>query len=58
MIFVILFFLDIVNAGGLQILMLIYKIFSNNIDMCIILANILSNISLHTEYLDDFFQSG
>lgn len=58
MIFVILFFLDIVNAGGLQILMLIYKIFNNNIDMCIILANILSNISLHTEYLDDFFQSG
>ncbi|XP_046831134.1 protein SERAC1 [Vespa crabro] len=49
---------DIVNANGLQILMLIYKIFSDNIDMCIILANILSNISLHTEYLDDFFRSG
>ncbi|XP_014602802.1 PREDICTED: protein SERAC1-like [Polistes canadensis] len=49
---------DIVNAGGLEILMLIYKIFSNNIEMCTILANILSNISLHTEYLDDFFRSG
>ncbi|KAF7390170.1 hypothetical protein HZH68_012027 [Vespula germanica] len=49
---------DIVNADGLRILMLIYKIFSNDIEMCVILANILSNISLHTEYLDDFFRSG
>lgn len=49
---------DIINAGGLQILQYIYKIFSDNIDICILLAQILSNISLHTEYLDDIFKSG
>ncbi|KAK2576698.1 hypothetical protein KPH14_005359 [Odynerus spinipes] len=49
---------DIVNAGGLQTLMYIYKIFRDNVDVCILLANILSNISLHIEYLDDFFKSG
>lgn len=51
-------FLDIINAGGLPLLMMIKKIFNDNINMCILLAKIISNISLHSEYLQDIFQAG
>ncbi|KAG7189606.1 hypothetical protein KM043_017290 [Ampulex compressa] len=49
---------DIVAAGGLLILMMIKQIFENNIDVCVLLAKIVSNISIHTEYLNDIFTSG
>ncbi|XP_054013372.1 protein SERAC1 [Hylaeus anthracinus] len=49
---------DIVDAGGLPILMMIKKIFKDNINMCILLAKIISNISLHSEYLQEIFQAG
>ncbi|XP_066591524.1 protein SERAC1 isoform X2 [Prorops nasuta] len=49
---------DLVKSGGLLILMKIQKILHKNIDMCILLAKILSNISLHNEYLEDIFKSG
>ncbi|XP_076248337.1 protein SERAC1 [Calliopsis andreniformis] len=49
---------DIVDAGGLPILMILKKMFNNNIDVCILLAKIISNISLHSEYLEHIFQSG
>ncbi|XP_076659101.1 protein SERAC1 isoform X3 [Halictus rubicundus] len=49
---------DIVEAGGLPILMMLKKIFNDNINMCILLAKIISNISLHSEYLEQVFQAG
>ncbi|XP_017795657.1 PREDICTED: protein SERAC1 [Habropoda laboriosa] len=49
---------DIVDAGGLPLLMIIKKIFHDNINVCILLAKIISNISLHSEYLKDIFQAG
>lgn len=49
---------DIVDAGGLPILMIIKKIFNNDINMYILLAKIISNISLHSEYLEEIFQAG
>ncbi|KZC14051.1 PREDICTED: protein SERAC1-like [Dufourea novaeangliae] len=49
---------DIVEAGGLQVLMMIKKIFNDNINICILLAKIISNISLHSEYLEQIFQAG
>ncbi|CAL7936144.1 unnamed protein product [Xylocopa violacea] len=49
---------DIIDAGGLPLLMLIKKIFLDNTDVCILLAKIISNISLHSEYLEDIFQAG
>ncbi|XP_076666289.1 protein SERAC1 isoform X2 [Andrena cerasifolii] len=49
---------NIVDAGGLSVLMIIKKVFSDNVDMCILLAKIISNISLHSEYLENIFQAG
>ncbi|XP_034940512.1 protein SERAC1-like [Chelonus insularis] len=49
---------DVGKAHGLLILMEIQKKFSDNVDVCILLARILSNLSLHIEYLDDIFTSG
>ncbi|XP_078052257.1 protein SERAC1 isoform X3 [Augochlora pura] len=49
---------DIVEAGGLPLLMILKKIFNNDINMCILLAKIISNISLHSEYLEQVFQAG
>ncbi|XP_024222469.1 protein SERAC1 [Bombus impatiens] len=49
---------DIIDAGGLPLLMIIKKIFNDNINICILLAKIISNISLHSMYLQDIFQSG
>ncbi|XP_011506367.1 PREDICTED: protein SERAC1 isoform X2 [Ceratosolen solmsi marchali] len=49
---------DIVDVGGLQILMNIYKLLGDNIDICALIAKILSNISLNPEYLEDIFRSG
>lgn len=49
---------DIVNAGGLQTLMIVKKMFHDNTSVCVLLAKILSNISLHSEYLEDIFKSG
>ncbi|XP_034181766.2 protein SERAC1 [Osmia lignaria lignaria] len=49
---------DIADVGGLPVLMIIKKFFQNNINICILLAKIISNISLHSEYLEQFFQAG
>ncbi|XP_003702109.2 protein SERAC1 [Megachile rotundata] len=49
---------DILDAGGLPLLMILKKIFCNNINVCILLAKIISNLSLHSEYLEQIFQSG
>ncbi|XP_015598964.1 protein SERAC1 isoform X2 [Cephus cinctus] len=49
---------DIVDAGGLPILMNVQKLVGDNINICILLAKIISNISLHEEYLNDLFRSG
>ena len=49
---------NIVDAGGLPVLMIIKKVFSDNVDMCMLLAKIISNISLHSEYLANIFQAG
>ncbi|KMQ95175.1 protein serac1 [Lasius niger] len=48
----------LVNAGALPILTAIQKICSDDIEMCILLAKILSNISLHSEYLNSIYESG
>ncbi|XP_031826616.1 protein SERAC1 isoform X2 [Nomia melanderi] len=49
---------DIVDAGGLSVLMILKKIFNNNINICVLLAKTISNISLHSEYLEQIFQAG
>lgn len=51
-------FLDLVDAGALPILITIQKMFSDDIEMCILLARIISNISLHSKYLDSIYESG
>jgi hypothetical protein len=50
--------LDIVEVGGLKILMNVYKLLGDDNDICILIAQILSNISLYPEYLEDIFRSG
>lgn len=50
--------LDLINAGALPILTMIQKICSDDVDMCILLARILSNMSLHSEYLEAIYESG
>ncbi|XP_015109817.1 protein SERAC1 [Diachasma alloeum] len=45
-------------AGGLPVLMEVQQRFSNDIDLSILLAKIISNLSLHSEYLDDIYRSG
>ena len=49
---------DVVKAGALEILMNVYKYVGDNVEICIFLAKIISNLSLHTEYLEDIFKSG
>ncbi|XP_008212677.1 protein SERAC1 [Nasonia vitripennis] len=49
---------DVADAGGLQILMNVYKLVGDNVDICSLIAKILSNLSLHPEYLEDIFRSG
>lgn len=51
-------FADIADAGGLPILVDVQKMFGDDIEVCIFLAKIISNLSLHQEYLDDLFRSG
>ena len=36
----------------------VYKLVGENIDICTLIAKILSNLSLHPEYLEDIFCSG
>lgn len=48
----------LVNAGALPILTAIQKIYSDDIEICILLAKILSNISLYSEYLNSIYESG
>lgn len=50
--------LDLINAGALPILTAIQKICNDDIEICILLARILSNISLHSEYLETIYESG
>ncbi|XP_014212243.1 protein SERAC1-like [Copidosoma floridanum] len=49
---------EVADAGGLQILMNVYKLMKDNIELCSLIAKILSNLSLHPEYLQDIFRSG
>ncbi|KAL7303931.1 hypothetical protein TKK_0004049 [Trichogramma kaykai] len=49
---------DVADAGGLKILMNIYKLVGNDIEICAFIAKILSNLSLFPEYLEDIFKSG
>ncbi|EGI57699.1 Protein SERAC1 [Acromyrmex echinatior] len=48
----------LINAGALPILTAIQKICNDDIEICILLARILSNISLHSEYLETIYESG
>jgi len=50
--------LDLIDAGALPILTAIQKISSDDVEMCILLARILSNMSLHSEYLETIYESG
>lgn len=49
---------DFADAGGLPVLIDVQKKFSNNINICILLAKIISNLTMHEEYLEDIFKSG
>ncbi|XP_033221806.1 protein SERAC1 isoform X2 [Belonocnema kinseyi] len=49
---------DVADAGGLAILMNVQKMFGTNLNINVLLAKIISNLSLHSEYLDDIFKSG
>ncbi|XP_051172225.1 protein SERAC1 isoform X2 [Leptopilina boulardi] len=49
---------DVADVGGLAVLMNIQNKFKDNFNMKILLAKILSNLSLHSDYLDDIFRSG
>ncbi|XP_072746379.1 protein SERAC1 [Anoplolepis gracilipes] len=48
----------LINAGALPILTAIQKICNDDIEVCILLAKILSNLSLHSEYLNSIYESG
>ncbi|XP_012227930.1 protein SERAC1 isoform X2 [Linepithema humile] len=48
----------LVDAGALPILITIQKMFSDDIEMCILLARIICNISLHSKYLESIYESG
>ncbi|XP_011861232.1 PREDICTED: protein SERAC1-like [Vollenhovia emeryi] len=48
----------LINAGALPILTAIQKVFSDDVEICILLARILSNMSLHSEYLETIYESG
>ncbi|KAJ8680523.1 hypothetical protein QAD02_016310 [Eretmocerus hayati] len=49
---------DLADAGALQVLLNVYKHLGDNVDICILIAKIISNLSSHPEYLNDIFQSG
>ncbi|XP_012284390.2 protein SERAC1 [Orussus abietinus] len=49
---------DIIDAKGLSVLMDVQKLFPADLDISVLLAEVLSNISIHSEYLDDIFRSG
>jgi len=51
-------FLDLIEAGALPILIAIKKMCGDDIEISILLARILSNISLHSEYLENIYESG
>lgn len=36
----------------------VYKLVGDNVETCALIAKVLSNLSLHPEYLNDIFQSG
>ncbi|XP_032663066.1 protein SERAC1 isoform X2 [Odontomachus brunneus] len=48
----------LVDAGALPILTAIQKICKDDTEVCILLARIISNVSLHSEYLENIFESG
>ncbi|GAB1865692.1 Protein SERAC1 [Camponotus japonicus] len=48
----------LITAGALPILTAIQKICNDDIEVCILLAKILSNISLHPEFLNSIYESG
>ncbi|XP_025993627.2 protein SERAC1 isoform X3 [Solenopsis invicta] len=48
----------LIDAGALPILTAIQKMCDDDVEMCILLARILSNISLHSEYLETIYESG
>lgn len=50
--------LDMIKAGGLPILMKVQNMFGENLDICILLAKILSNVSLNKDCIQDIYQSG
>ncbi|XP_008546833.1 protein SERAC1 [Microplitis demolitor] len=49
---------NLADAHGLSALMEVKKKFADNIDVCVLLAKIISNLSMHSELLDVIFQSG
>ncbi|XP_025158727.1 protein SERAC1 isoform X2 [Harpegnathos saltator] len=48
----------LVDAGVLPILTAIQKICKDDTEVCVLLARIISNVSLHSEYLENIFESG
>ncbi|XP_077259175.1 protein SERAC1 isoform X1 [Temnothorax americanus] len=48
----------LIDAGALPILTAIQKICSDDVEMCVLLARILSNMCLHSEYLEAIYESG
>lgn len=49
---------DVIDAGGLSVLTNIQNTFEDNLNIKILLSKILSNLSLHSDCLDDIFRSG
>lgn len=49
---------DIAAMDGLPLLMQVYHGFQNNMDICITLCKLISNISLFPETLDSMYKSG
>ncbi|XP_058803275.1 protein SERAC1 [Phymastichus coffea] len=49
---------DIADVGGLKTLMNVYKLVGDDVEICSLIAKVLSNLSLHPEYLNDIFRSG
>ncbi|XP_011352205.1 protein SERAC1 isoform X2 [Ooceraea biroi] len=48
----------LVDAGALPLLIAIEKMCGDDVEVCILLARILSNVSLHSEYLGSIYESG
>ncbi|XP_012256701.2 protein SERAC1 [Athalia rosae] len=49
---------DIAEAGGLKLLMDVQKYYGDDVNICILLAKILSNLSMYDEYLVDIHELG